>query len=1004
LPTVLRYLLSLLLLLAAPAAGAQMPLTFGFRHLTADDGLSHNTVYALLQDRDGLLWMGTRYGLNRYDGYRFDVFLPREDGVNAPAGFTVLALCEDRAGHIWIGHRDAGISVLDRQTGRFERFPAQPDTTLDWTRATVRRIYQDSRGWIWIGTAGNGAVVFDQNRRRILHFATYRPAGQTLSGDFVFDFVEDRQGRVWIATDGGGINVFDPAARTVRHFGRRESPRLESFEKSLCLDRQGRVWIGTAGHGLFAYDPVRQAFEHYGRDDGPPGGRLSHDIVTDLACDSSGRIWVATDGGGLNRFDPETRSVDVVRSSSALTPLGLNTNALYQLLFDATGNLWIGTFNGGVNLHAAYQPPFTIHADALDYERKGLRSVLALHEDPPGRLWLGTDGGGLFRLDRRQPGARLEAAGMRPGSATPAVITCLAPAGGGKLWIGTFAGGLCRYDPQTLAIEPFRHLPADANSLSHDNVWDIEPDDAGGLWIGTLGGGLNYFAPSSRTFRRFPSGPDARRQLSSVQIVDVVLDRNRRHLWAASEDQGLNRLELATGAVQRYGTQEGLRSNNLRCLYQDRHGALWIGTEFNGLDRLDPATGNVEHFDQRDGLPSDIIHGLAEDADGLLWVSTQAGIVRREADGFRSFGRDPNFRQNQYNPKAALLASDGKLLFGGTTGFSLVDPRQVTVDPHTPHVVFTALRLLGQTVPTGDWNGRTVVHGNLNDEGATVRLSYADRGIVFEFTAADYVRPADVQYAYQLEGFDAGWNYVDGGEHRAVYSSLPGGTYRLKVKALNAAAVWSPERVLIVRVAPPFWQTWWFGSLATLAALAASYALLYFFLNRQKARYEEAAWRAEQEILRLSTENLQREVEANQVRLSASVLQNAHKNQFLINLRENISRLELARTNANGESAELRRVIRAINRELEQKDYWDQFLLTFDQTHQNFSERLHHAHPEMTTNEVRLCCFLRLEMTNPEIATILNITVNAVEQTKYRLKKKIGLEADRSLNEYIRQF
>jgi ligand-binding sensor domain-containing protein len=977
-------------------AAGQRPQTFGFDHLTVDEGLSHNTVYSILQDRSGLVWIGTRYGLNRYDGYRCEVFLPESDPAGALQGFTVLAMHEDRQGRIWIGHRGAGISVLDRYAGTFRRFPEEADGPIDWKTITVRAFFEDSRGWLWVGIAGAGAVVFDRDGRKIAHLWSRAPAEPRLRNDFVFDFLEDRQGRIWIAADGPGIQVYDPAARTVSVKNSRDGRNLDSYEKSLCRDRQGNLWIGTAGSGLYRYEPGPDRFTHFFHRENQPG-QLSHNIVTDLACDSAGILWIATDGGGLNILDPATGRFQVVRAAPASYRRSLNTDALYQVLFDAAGNLWVGTFNGGVNILPAYSPPFQIHENQTGYERQGLRSVLALHDDPGGRIWMGTDGAGLFTLEAANAGLE-----VRPDRRFPHnVVTCLAPAGPDRLWIGTYADGLTLFDTRTGAIRNFRHQAGTAHSLSHNNVWDIEPDLAGGLWIGTLGGGLDYFLPEKNTFVHYAPQPGNAGSLSSVQIVDVLLDRDRRQVWAASEDNGLNRLDLATGKFDRYGLP-ALSSNNLRCLFQDRHGALWIGTEFNGLDRLDPATGLVRHFDTRHGLPSNIINSIEEDARGFLWISTHTGIARwNPADQtFIDFGGDPDLRNNQYNPKASLILPDGRLVFGGTNGFSVLLPEKIRPNPRPPQVVFTDLKLLGQSVRAGEWNGRQVLNGNLNDPGTVVRLSHADRGIVFEFTGADYATTAKLRYSYRLEGFDDRWNYVCAGEHRAIFSNLKGGAYRLQVRASNSDNVWSGEKTLNVVVRPPFWETWWFIAACTLAGLLLATLILRFLLKRQKARFEEAALKAEQEILRLKNENLEKEVEAKQARLSASALQTAHKNKFLNDLKASIERID--HTDRDSEAAELRRVIRAINHELNQKDYWDEFQLTFNQTHQDFIHELRSRHPAMSGNDLRLCCFIRLEMNNPEIAAVLHITVNAVEQTKYRLKKKIGLEPETSLNEYIR--
>lgn len=978
-----------------------------FDHLTPENSLSHSTVYTTLQDQNGLIWIGTRYGLNRYDGYECQVFLPIKDNKTSLAAPTVIALAEDKKGKIWIGHRGAGISIWDKKKGIFERFPGKPDSEVDWSSITVRSLYEDSRGWMWIGTAGAGVFVFDEHRNKIEHLCIQcRPLSKALKTNFIFDFQEDHQGRIWIAANGQGITVYDPASRATTFINSDDALNLNSYEKSLCLDLQGNLWIGTAGSGLYKYNLTRKTFEHFVQDLNNSRQGLSHNIITDLAIDPSGLLWIATDGGGLNIHVPGSKTFQHITASAGY-PQSLNTNALYHLMFDHTGNLWIGTFNGGLNIHKAFKPPYLIHENQNGYEAMGLRSVLALKEDGRGKIWMGTDGGGLFFANTKNQSIEIQAVTIAGKKFPKPVITCIEADGKDGLWLGTYADGLSYFNPKTQTIRNFRNQPDNENSLSHNNVWSIETDKEGGLWIGTLGGGLNYLSPDQKTLKRFEIESTDPNSITSVQIVDVLLDNNQEYLWVASEDKGLDRLHLASGNVRHY-TQSGdkntkcLSSNNLQCLFQDQQGRLWIGTEFNGLNCLIPETGEIRHYDMKNGLPSDMINSIEADAQGNLWIATPKGIVRWNPANNDSidFGGDDNMKSNQYNPRSSLSLKDGRLVFGGTNGFSILLPNDFQLNPHAPKAIFTDLKISGQSVPIGKWKGQTVLSGDLNDPATTVRLSYADRGIVFEFTGTDYTNPAKNKYAYQLVGFDDQWNYPGAGPQRAIYSSLKGGTYLLQVKASNNDNIWGEISTLSIKVTPPFWETWWFYLLCTVTILAITFLIIRYFFEHQKAVFQEKSFKAEQEIFRLKNENLENEVEAKQTQLSASVLQSAHKNQFLADIKAQIQKIELPGNVP--QNLELRKVVRSIDQELDQEDYWVQFQLTFNQMHQRFVQELHQLHPDISDHDNRLCCFIRMGLSNAEIASILHITVNGVEQSKYRLKKKMDLDKDASLNDYIR--
>lgn len=998
-PSPLKHLLPFLIAFSLVRTGAAQHSPLAFDQLTAEDGLSHSTVYALLQDQDGLVWIGTRYGLNRYDGYECKVFLPNEADKSSLGGPTVYSLFEDSKGKIWVGHREAGISVWDKNKGRFERFPEAADPSLDWPKASVRCFFEDSRGWLWVGTLGGGAFVFDEKRQQIARFCVdCQPKSKAISGDFVFDFVEDKNGIVWIATDGLGINGYDAKKQVTFHLDSGEPLNMTSFEKSMCLDKNGRLWVGTSGSGLYRFDTAIKRFTHYFQDGKSTSG-LSHNLITDLVADSLGQIWIATDGGGLNILDPASGKFKVVGTSPNF-PQALNTNAIYRLMFDRIGNLWVGTFNGGVNIQKAFKPPFFVHENLQEYRRLGMRSVLAIQEDQAGKIWIGSDGGGLFFAEAKGNGIALHTAA---GNGLPKVVTCLEKGADGGLWVGSYAQGLHFFDEKT-SIK--RHFETNANaprSLSHNNVWDLAADKQGGLWIGTLGGGLDYLPPGSSEFRHYKPMPGDANSLSSVQIVDVLFDKNGRYLWAASEDKGLNRISVAEGTIKRYeqaATNPALQlsGDNLQCLFQDKMGRIWVGTEFDGLNCIEEGKGRILHYRTDNGLPSNMIISITEDDNGYLWIGTQKGIVRFDpkANVFADFGSDDNLKNNHYNPRAALRLSNGRLVFGGTNGFSILLPDNIEPNPNAPTTVFTDLKLAGQSVPIGEWNGRTVLNGSLNAAETVVKLTYADRGIVFDFTATDFTNPSKNRFAYQLDGFDSDWNLVGADHHRAVFSNLSGGSYRLRVKASNSDGVWGPETVMNIVVQPPFWKAWWFVLLCILAIAGIAFLSFKYVLDHQKSAFQAASFKAEQEILRLKNEGLQKEVEANQGKLSASVLQSAHKNQFLIDLKAQIQKIE------GQQPQELRKVVRSIDNELNQEDYWEQFQLAFNQMHQEFVHKMQERHPDISNNDLRLCCFIRMGMSNAEVATILNITVNGVEQSKYRLKRKIGLDKEATLNDYIK--
>jgi ligand-binding sensor domain-containing protein/DNA-binding CsgD family transcriptional regulator len=896
--------------------------------------------------------------------------------------------------------------------------------------------------------------------------------------------VEDDKGLIWIGTSGIGLHSYNPKTKTVEHYLSKDANQLNSYEKSLCLDSKGNLWVGTCGSGLYQFSLKSKQFINYATWS-EPAQKLSNNRVTDVELDSNQRVWVATDGGGLNYFDPLTNRFKAIIGSKQQYQ-SLNTNALYQMLFDQSGSLWVGTFNGGINVHSRNLSPFQMNE--FSYENGALKSVLTIEEDEQNRIWLGTDGEGLLVAEPKKKSHQLFAAKVGNGNFPFQAITCIKKAGPDALWIGAFAGGLSFYNYRKNSFTNYQYNPNNTSSISHNNVWDIEVTKEGNLWIATLGGGLCSFDKNTKKFISYKPDKLDPNSISSVQLVDVLLDHSGKYLWAASEDKGLNKLNLETGKFKRYTQHQtpinkALSSNKLRCIFEDKNGLIWIGTEFNGLSILNPITETIRVINIENGLSSNVIHSIVQDKNGFIWITTQRGLHRIDPTNLNliDFGSDENLSNNQYNPKSSYLLSNGNIMFGGTGGLSLVQPISEIQTFPNQKVLFSGLKVFNQAVSIGYSNNRTILPLNLNAANAIIHLEYSDKAIAVEFTTNDLANLNKKRFAYLLEGFERNWNLLNAGEHRAFFSSLAPGHYKLKVKVLNPNSQWSDEFTIPIWVNPPFWKTWWFVLFLILCSILLIIASIYYVLKQQKARYrlqadkskqeilklrnenlenEIQAKRAEQEILRLQNENLERnfqaekreqeilklkndnlekevdskkaekeilhlrnqnlereveakrteqellslrneklsrEVEAKQSRLSVSLLQSAHKNQFLNDLKNKIKKIELSAEN----QSEVRKVIREINNEINQEDYWDQFQFNFDEMHKDFVGKLKKMHAGISANDLRLCCFLRLELNNREIASILNITVNGVEQTKYRLKKKMQLEDKSSLNEYV---
>jgi ligand-binding sensor domain-containing protein/DNA-binding CsgD family transcriptional regulator len=987
-----------LLLFACQQVAVSQPLPFD--HITINEGLSNNTVYSIVQDLDGFMWCGTRDGLNRYDGYEFKVYKSdAADGSSLPSDI-VQSLYVHGNGDLWIGLRRGGIAVLGRETQMFELDPVVIDSVQDLSEVAIQSFFEDSYGDIWVGTAGLGVLQLDSTGNTRLQLASFlTDPSRRLLTNHCFSFAEDIGGNIWIGTDGDAVHVFDRDRATVESVRNRDGESMYSYRKSLLIQGD-TLYIGTEGNGVFMLDIKSRSFW---------GHLLPGLLVRDVNLVRDDELFISTDGAGLYVYHTDIDSLVNYRFSSS-SKNSLNTNALYDIYTDRDSNVWIGTFNGGLNVLKARAAPFLSYLPGTQsVQTPGAYSVLSFFEEDDGRVLAGMDGAGIwqFRPSLNKELMTSYPTGV-PESVVGEVITALYRDSREALWIGTFAHGVTRVEPDG-AFRNYLYNPDIPDGITNNNIWDITEDQSGNVWLAALGGAIMRYDRNDDSFTHFTPEPGNPQSLSDWNARVVFVDSKNR-LWVATEDGGVNLFHRTTGTFTSWGfdpaDSTGLRSNSVLCIFEDSSGSIWVGTEGAGLHRLVEDEDRFEQVSIRDGLQSNVINAIEEDRHGLLWISTNDGISSyNPANGdIHNFDSDDGLSSDQFNPDASIHSAGGEIIFGNIRGANGFIAEQVAVNPNPPAVVFTDFQLYNESVEIGRSGGREIISAPLNDS-PTVSLSYRENVFTIAFAAIEFTNPSKNKYAYRMLGFEEEWNRVDATTRRATYTNLDPGDYTFEVRASNNNGVWSDQvRRLDITIAPPFYATTGFRVSASVLLILTLLGVIRFRDLRRKDRHNRQLLVAEQKILQLRNRNLKEEVERKNAELSAALLQSAHKNKALDGLKHQLAELSGHSGMKSDERTELRRLIRKIEGEIGSADYWERFQMNFNQIHRQFAEKIHQAHPKLTQNDIRLCCLLKINLTNREIATIQNISLGGVEKSKFRLKRKLDLEPDQDLNAYILNF
>ena len=832
--------LILALLLTASFALASEKTSMRFDRLTMDDGLSQSSVAAITQDEAGFMWFATESGLDRFDGFNFRHYHHESGNDRSLANNFARDIARAADGSLWVATDGGGVSRWLPETDDFVTYRHDPDNDASLADDHIRTILPDARGYVWVGTRDSGLDRLHVATGAVTHYTHDVENTGSLSNDSVYALTLDAGGTLWIGTR-AGLDRLDPETGSIERFA---SQFGSNQVRSLLIDHAGLLWVGTGQAGLALFDPASGEVRRFTHEPGHHHSISSNRIET-IFEDSDHRVWVGTDAG-LSLYDRDLGEFVTYRADATdLTSLG--DDFVFSIFQDRGGILWIGTRTEGLNKWNPRSWSFG-HVKAAGSHDNALSdtNVTSFTEDGSGNVWVGTFGGGLNVLDRTH--AVIDQFRHEPGVAASLSddrVMALLTDAAGSIWAGTMTGGLNRIDPATGAVTTYRHDPRNPNSLAADGIMALHQDSGGALWVGTFGGGVSRFDAAAGSFVNFPHDPDDPASLSASRATSIVED-NHGVIWVGTDGGGVNRFDQDTGTWQHFihdaDDPASLSADAVYALHVDDSGMLWIGTR-SGLNQLaayDPRTATARFRQPAPGsLSTGEIYSIQSDQRGNLWLGTARGLQRYSPWGAtaRSFHVSHGLQGEEFNFGASFASGSGKLYFGGSNGFNVFDPAELSFNRQPPAVVVTSVDVLNEPLATDQPYERIT----------EVNLGYEDDVVTFGIAALDYASAAENRFSYQLEGFDDDW--VDAGtERRITYTNLDGGDYTFRVRASNSDGFWNNEGVAVsLRVEHPPWKTWWAYTLYALAIVAAVLAFVRHHA-RKFQREAEYSRRLEHEV------------------------------------------------------------------------------------------------------------------------------------------------------------
>ena len=744
-----------------------------FLRLSTAEGVSQTKVDHMVQDNEGFMWFGTRYGLYRYDGYAFKIFIRDPGNPNSLDGIVVRALFKDRAGALWVAC-DQSLNKFDEKTETFTRYPI-PLTT---------HITQDAAGLLWLATHG-GLYRLDPASGRIQRFSHDPNDPSSLSSSDLSYCGEDKEGRFWVASSGGLAEFDRRAGKVIKRYVIPHLPGGFEFYE----DRFDTFWIShSSPNPLAVFDRKSNTLSRYAFPERDP----TITRVSAMLEDRDGELLLATHGLGLLKLDRERRRF-IRYGNISSDPQSLPQDKLDALFVDREGNIWVAPGRMAPAFLTTKPPPFKKLPKVPGTSIEPF--VAALYQDRQGILWIATPEA-LIRYDRGSEHITSYRTGG-PGLGTDAV-SIREEDRAGNLWVGTYGHGLHCFDPRTGKFKTYRHNPADPYSLSSDIVMRLLIDHNGTLWAGT-GDGLDRFDARTERFTTYKLEPQ-----SSVLILELIEDRDGK-MWMGTESSGLRHFDPVTDQqtiFEHKTNQPGtLSDNRVNSVHFDRSGTMWVGTQ-NGLDKLDPQTGRFNGITQRDGLPGNAVGCILEDKNGNLWMSTNNGVARfnPQSRKFTNFSTAEGLPGPNLTGWGACFESpSGEMFFGGFNGGTSFFPDRVGDSAYAPPIVLTDFRLFGNPVQIGG-------HSPLRESISYTReliLPHQQNVFSIAFAGLSYASPATNRYRYRLESLERDWNEVGSDRRQAIYTTLPSGTYTFRAQAATRGGSWSePGVALRIEILP----------------------------------------------------------------------------------------------------------------------------------------------------------------------------------------------------------
>jgi diguanylate cyclase (GGDEF)-like protein len=799
--------------------------------LYLEEGSDVSYARHVSQDKHGFLWISAGNGVLRYDGYKVKRYVL--NGLSKTESQFLSFLHNSKDGQLWVGNR--GLFRFDDRKQSLELIAGTE-------MLSIRAIADYGKDYLWLGTEENGLKRFNKNTLQLDHKFSL-PDNASFSSAINSLAFDDEEQALWL-TSHQGIFKYSVVAEKFTFIPTPLDALMSTYiQRDTALDPlKHRLWVGTRD-GLLSIDTHTHEVTLYEPNDNP--NSLPIQDITVTYVDSAGNVWVGLEKEGLcvHRYQHDDF---ICIESSFNTKNKIPFTTVEDIFEDNSGNLWLSMNNSGVIRITPDLEKFKIMSDQFaqngqDYFPHSYDAIVLENKD----IWFATDGGGInifnhesgqFRNIKHDP--------SNPNSLPSNSVISLTKDEKGFIWASMWAGGISRIDPQTLSFTHYRHDPLalESETLGGNNVFSVESDQKGGLWLSIFGRGIQYFRPEEGSFKNFYHDSSDPTSLRSTDVAHLELYNDM--LWIAGES-GLEVLDIKTEQFSYLfdGVDSGFSHVWLNSLDE-----IYIATR-RGLIQYNHNTAEHRIFTTKDGMVSNEVFYVYQDKNNKLWIGTNNGvsIYDNVTQIFNNYHEEDGLNGNRMSVHGEAFNVEDEIYLTGNLGVTIANPDDLPQRSNTPPVYIESV-----TYFSSGQNEQNLLATHVNNNEPFI-LPYQSNNLRFDFSLLNFIFPEGNQFKYRLNGWQSDFTETNSSSRFAVYTNLPPGKYMFEVWGAVREGAWGKQPdTFTFFILKPWYQTWWAIILFISCGLLFIYTIMRWRLSIIAGREKQLAKKVEEKTEQLN--------------------------------------------------------------------------------------------------------------------------------------------------------